>query len=59
VQIDPSTHRITHIGGEALDPQRVYSLATTYGVVSGIDDLKPILEYRCVYFLILLGYMCV
>lgn len=46
VRVDPATNRITHIAGEPLDPARLYSLATTYGVVAGIDDLRPILDYR-------------
>lgn len=46
VRVDPATNRITHIAGEPLDPARSYSLATTYGVVAGIDDLRPILDYR-------------
>lgn len=46
MRVDPRTNRITHVGGEPFDPERLYSLATTYGVVSGIDDLRPILDYR-------------
>lgn len=46
MRVDPATNRITHIAGEPLDTTRLYSLATTYGVVAGIDDLRPILDYR-------------
>ncbi|EKU22334.1 hypothetical protein NGA_0442310 [Nannochloropsis gaditana CCMP526] len=46
VRVDASTHAITHVQGRPLEASRMYSLATTWGVVSGIDDLRPILDYR-------------
>jgi len=43
VRTDPATHAITHIMHQPLDPSKLYSMATTWGVVSGIDDLRPLL----------------
>jgi hypothetical protein len=43
VRTDPATHAITHIMHQPLDPSKLYSMATTWGVISGIDDLRPIL----------------
>ena len=43
VHTDPASHAITHIMHQPLDPSKMYSLATTWGVISGIDDLRPIL----------------
>jgi hypothetical protein len=43
---DRATNAVTHIDHQPLDPERLYTVATVFGVINGMDNLEPIVNYR-------------
>lgn len=46
VRWDSSVNKVTHVAGQPLDPRKKYHVATTWGVITGMDNLEPLMEYR-------------
>eukprot|EP00928_Gymnodinium_smaydae_P061242 TRINITY_DN45372_c0_g1_i1.p1 TRINITY_DN45372_c0_g1~~TRINITY_DN45372_c0_g1_i1.p1 ORF type:complete len:728 (-),score=69.40 TRINITY_DN45372_c0_g1_i1:296-2479(-) len=45
MQWDEKTRTVTHINGAPVVPERMYSCALLYYALSGLDNIKPLVEY--------------
>lgn len=43
---DSVANRVTHIAGTPLDPARVYRVAVTYAMLTGMDNIIPLMSYK-------------
>ena len=46
VEWDAATNTVVSIGGRPLDLQRMYRVALFHGMITGIDKIVPLIEYR-------------
>ncbi|KAJ3119781.1 hypothetical protein HK100_000155 [Physocladia obscura] len=45
IEWDRETNRVTKIGGEPLDRDKLYNVAISYQSVAGLDNILPLLDY--------------
>ncbi|ORY48445.1 Metallo-dependent phosphatase [Rhizoclosmatium globosum] len=45
ITTDPSTNAIITICNAPLDPTRIYTVAMNHDIVSGLDNIKPLMDY--------------
>jgi len=42
---EASTNTVKSIGGRPLDPDRIYSVGLSHGMLAGLDNVKPLLDF--------------
>ena len=45
---DAATNTVSQIGGELIDPDRVYNIGVSHGMLEGLDNVAPLLAFKVI-----------